>query len=612
MIWSISNKMTRRIYIPHYIFSVILMLLTTVQMHAQEIEDTTEAKPITHTEDRLLMITTDTARVDSLLGQVKIFLDSTVMYCDTAVIYDEVRMKAFGNVAIVQRDTTEIFSDTLYYDSATNIADLIGRVVLQNGDETLVTEKLKYDLNTDVGTYLTGASVRKNDIELTSTKGQYYVQRRIAIFSERVRVIDSSFLLWTDSLQYDLKQERAVFYGPTRVNQEDADIYSTGGFYIIPEKAAKFEGSAQYVKDTISATAESIFYDGNTKEVILQDDAKFRSGTSYGEAIQIVYNEQKKTSVLTGEAFFRTDQREVKADVIEYDERDDSFTTRGRTLFENGRQILEADGTTKHPDDDFMIVQGNVILNDTMQKMLLKSEYLKNYDATGISKAYNDTSRPILMLYPDGDTLYLAADTLISDDVRDTLGDYQTLDAIINVKLFQESFQATSGSFHYSSRDGIFKFKEQPLIWVDSTQFSADTIDIIMDNNQVEKMLLYGNSMIISQSLHTVFDQIKGRDIEVWLSQGKIDSLLVDGNAESIYFLKDDDEAYIGADETQCSRIKFKFSEGDLKEIYTLNQPVSTFIPMQQINLQELLLDGFIWQIAKRPLSKRDLTAYDP
>ncbi len=595
-----------------FICLIASLVLSTQRIYAQEAVDTSERKPITHTEDRLLMMTTDTARVDSLLGDVKIYLDSTIMYCDTAVIYDEVRMKAYGNVAIVQRDTTEIFSDTLYYDSGTNIADLIGRVVLQNGDETLVTERLEYDLNTDIGTYESGASVRKNDIELTSTRGQYYVKRGIAVFSERVRVIDSIFLLWTDSLQYDLNQERATFYGPTRVNQEDADIYSQGGFYIIPEKAAKFIGNAQYVKDTISASAESIFYDGNTKEVILQGAAKFRSGASYGEAIQIVYNEEKQTSVLTGEAYFKTDQREVDADVIEYNEKDDSFTTRGRTLFEEGDQVLEADGTTKHPDDDFMIVAGNVILNDTVQKMQLKSEYIKSYDSTGVSKAYNDNSRPILMYYPDGDTLYLAADTLISDEVQDTLGENRIVDAVIDVKLFQASFQAHSGSFHYSSRDSIFTFSDRPLIWVDSTQFSADTIDILMENNQAKKMMLYGNSMIISQSLHTVFDQIKGRDMEVWLNEGELDSLLVDGNAESIYFLKDDEDAYIGADQTQCSQIKFRFVDGELREIHTLNQPVSTFIPMQKINLQELLLEGFSWQIAKRPLSKRDLTDYDP
>jgi len=579
---------------------------------AQEVQDSSEWKPITHSEKRMIMLTTDTSRIDSLLGQVKIYLDSTVMYCDTAILYDEARMKAYGNVAIVQKDTTEIFSDTLYYDSRTNIAELIGQVVLQNKDETLVTERLIYNLNTDIGTYDSGASVRKNNIELTSQLGTYYVNRGLAVFSEKVRVVDSSFVLWTDSLQYNMNQERATFYGPTRVNQEEADIYATGGFYIIPEKAAKFVGSAQYLKDTISASAESIFYDGNTKEVILQENAKFRSGSSYGKAIQIVYNEIKQSSVLTGEAYFKTEAREVDADVIEYHAEDDSFSTRGRTFFEEGDQTLEADEMTKRPEDDYMTISGNVVLRDTVQKMLLKSEILKSYDSSGVSKAFNENSRPILLYYQGADTLYLAADTLISDEVVDTLGDNRILDAVGTVKLYQPSFQSHSGTFHYSSRDSIFLFADRPLIWVDSTQFSADTIHIMMEDNQAKKMLLFGNSMIISQSLHTVFDQIKGRDMVVWLNNGQLDSLLVEGNAESIYFLKDDQEAYIGADKTQCSQIKFRFEEGELKEIHTLNQPVSTFIPMQQINLQEMVLDGFRWHITKRPLDKRDLTDYDP
>src|SRR5688572_21517527 len=52
-------------------------------------------------------------------------IDSTNIYADSAVIYGDNRVYAYGNVVIQQGDSLNVFTDTLYYYKETDVADLI-------------------------------------------------------------------------------------------------------------------------------------------------------------------------------------------------------------------------------------------------------------------------------------------------------------------------------------------------------------------------------------------------------------------------------------------------------------------------------------------------------
>ena len=144
-------------------------------------------------------------------------------------------------------------------------------------------------------------------------------------------------------------------------------------------------------------------------------------------------------------------------------------------------------------------------------------------------------------------------------------------------------------------------------MWIDSTQFKADTITILLENNEPSVLHLKENAIIVIESFPTVYDQIKGKEVTVWLSDQKIDSMYVHGNAQSVYFMKDKNEAYIGADKTECSSIMFYFEDEEMVRIQSDTKPTSIFVPMSGINLKELELPGFGWFINQRPLVLNDL-----
>ena len=569
--------------------------------------DTLKQGSTSHTQESWVRWTRDSVFIDSLSGNVIFSQDSMILYCDSAIIVNEIDVLAWGNVALIQHDTIQAFSDSLTYNAQTKKSKLTGNVVLQNQDERLVTDILHYDLSTKVAEYFTGAEMTQHDVTLRSDKGIYFVSRQEAIFKTNVYVVDSSFVLWTDSMRYNLRNDRANFFGPTRINQKDAELYCEGGHYDIPDKAAQLNINAQYKSDSLVASADQLFYDGAQEEIVLQGNAKFKNHTSYGESIQIVHNEKTKTSVLTGDAIFITDERTVKADVIEHNGVDDSFSTRGQMRLVQEESVLIAEKFYSEPESTVKIASGDVVWQDTVENIQVLSDSLFLDEDSNSVTAKNEKFKPLLRNVSGSDTIWMSAMEVDAKEVVDSTGLQKIFNATSDVKVLSNSFQAKSDFLAYNTTDSLLSLTENPIMWVDSTQFKADTIEITLVNDEPSMLFLKENAIIIMESYPTVFDQIQGKEITVWLSDNMIDSMYVKGNAESVYFMKDDNDAYIGADKTACSTIMFYFEDEELSRIHHITKPTSTFLPMQGINLQELQLSAFGWFITQRPLVLNDL-----
>jgi len=77
------------------------------------------------------------------------------------------------------------------------------------------------------------------------------------------------------------------------------------------------------------------------------------------------------------------------------------------------------------------------------------------------------------------------------------------------------------------------------------------------------------------------------------------------GNAESLYYLKDESNLFVGAIKTVCSSIDFIFEDNDLKDIKYYKDPVSNMSSMKKELVSPQRLKGFKWMIDQKPLDKK-------
>ena len=204
------------------------------------------------------------------------------------------------------------------------------------------------------------------------------------------------------------------------------------------------------------------------------------------------------------------------------------------------------------------------------------------------------------------------------DSVQEEDKKSRFLEAYYGVRIFNDSVQAVGDSLYYDSRDSLFQLFKNPMVWTLSnnqiTQISGDTIDMYTANSKPKYLRVWNNGLSISQSdtahrasTSEYFNQMSGRTIEGWFTAGELDSIAATGNAQSVFYMMDENNKYIGVN-TQTSRIlDFYFVNKELNKIAGRREVVGKSYPMQQVNHEAIRLKGFQWQDDKRPKSKYEL-----
>lgn len=546
-----------------------------------------------------------------LEGNVELRQGNTFMYCDEAVISGN-NVQALGNIVIQQGDTTSVFSDSLSYLGDPQLAELFDSVALVNGTQRLFTDYLRYDLYFKLATYTQGALLDNGRTQLTSRRGEYYVDLDEAYFKDSVVVVDSQFTLRADTLMYNTRTETTYFLGPTLITQNQARIYCESGYYDILNGKAEFRKNAQYLQEDRRASAEVIYYDGNRSEITLLGEAFIEEEGRVARADRIRYNETEDISYLEGNARFIEKGRLVTGDTIVYFGKTDSYTTKGKGFLQDSTQQLRAENMNYDAATGEGTAFGNVIWRDTVEKLSILSDaafYNRKSDfllATG--------GRPMFLSVIEGDTLFMTSDTLVSRmQPRDTTleDSMRVLLAYPDVRVFKSDLQAVCDSLSYHSADSVFHFYKDPIIWSDTSQFIADTIDVQLANNRIDRIFLKKQAMVITSPDAIYFNQIKGRNITAFFRDDALFRTDVVGNAEAVYYILDEQNAYVGPNRTACSEIVLFFQANQVTDIRFYDKPAGAIDPMLLSPREGIQLEGFFWEVERRPMSLADLLRID-
>lgn len=574
------------------------------QEAAQDTSST--SKIIVENSDNARFVNQDGDFVRYLNGNVRLYQDSTVMFCDSARLFAN-QLIAYGQVVIIQNDSIQIFADSLIYDGDLRIAKLYHDVILQNNDQQLFTEFLTYNMNTKVGSYTDGALLKNKDSEIKSKIGQYYVDEKEVRFYENVSILNKDFQLWTDSLRYDYGNDIAYFLTKTRIDQDSAKIYCEDGFYNIGEELAEFRQNAQYIQEDKTAIGEVIRYDASIKEIFLAGDAEYTDKDRAAKGDTIIYNELTEDTEIRGNAEYKDAERSMVGQVLKFNAETEAFSSQGRATIVDSTTSITAQNIDFDQESGLGNAKGDVIVVDTASNTTMRSENMIFSQETNFSKAYNDDgSKAWLYTVLEEDSLFLRADTLLTTEYVDSTSETNLLQGYYNVRMFKSNLQAKCDSILFNTTDSMLVLFDDPVMWTDSSQFSADTIEIYLKNEEIDKILMKRNGFIINTSDTIYFNQIKGKNVEILFSEGAIDSMTVMGNAESIYFMKDDENAYVGMNKSICSKMGFKFFENELKDIYFDVDINSNFTPITLVDPMDRL-EGFIWLDKERPKNKNEL-----
>jgi predicted transcriptional regulator len=104
---------------------------------------------------------------------------------------------------------------------------------------------------------------------------------------------------------------------------------------------------------------------------------------------------------------------------------------------------------------------------------------------------------------------------------------------------------------------------------------------------------------------------VKGRLVTAYFVDNEIRKIVVNGNAESLYYIRDDADELIGIDKAVAALLYIIVENNEFKSVTYINGASAVTYPETEIAKPDLKLKGFKLQTDRKPLCKEDVFIRD-
>jgi lipopolysaccharide export system protein LptA len=448
--------------------------------------------------------------------------------------------KLIGNVRFKQRDTY-LNADSVYqYSDNTEVLEAFGNVRIVQGDT----------------------------LTITGDRGTYDGLKRTARMSGNVTMRDPRMTLTTPSLDYNLNTKIATYTEGGNIIDPENQLQSRWGSYNTNTKEFTFRNNVKVVTADYNITAENMRYNTQSRIVYFQGPTviKGEGGDLYAEEGN--YNTVTKVSNFGKNAYILTPEYRLGGDKLYYNQ-----------------------------NTGYGVAEKNVSLRSLKDDVTIRGQVGRYWRDKGVAKV---AGSPVMESIMSGDTLYLSADSLVSREAKGP-NTKSMVFAYNNVKIFKSDLQGKADSLSFNRTDSVMHLNRKPVLWSDKSQLVADTIHIYLRNKAIDRMYMYNNAFMTSEDTLRNYNQVKGRNMVAYFTNGDLKRVNVNGNGESLYYALEGDSVVTGMNKAICSNMVLKFADNKLNTISFLVNPDASFIPPHEFEPGSGQLDGFTWQADLRP-----------
>ena len=132
-------------------------------------------------------------------------------------------------------------------------------------------------------------------------------------------------------------------------------------------------------------------------------------------------------------------------------------------------------------------------------------------------------------------------------------------------------------------------------------------MNIYIKNGTVDYMHGVGNGLMVKREGMSEYNQMGGKEIMAYVRDGDVYLVDVQGNAETVFYPREDDGEYVGVNRTQSSFVKVYLHERQVERVLFTTSTTGVLIPLDQAEPEETKLNGFFWADAERPRQPQDI-----
>lgn len=457
------------------------------------------------------------------------------------------------NQVYFDHDGIEVWCDNAVFYKEDNFFKAYGNIRMQQGDS----------------------------VRMSSNYAEYNGNTEFAFASGKVVMKRPQTTLETDSLFFDRVKQQAYYRSGGKVTDTASVLTSKIGRYYMDEDKYSFINDVVVTNPEYTINSEQIDFYSESGHAYLYGPSTIKGETS------TVYCERGFYDTRADNGYF------VKNSRIDYDNR-----------------ILKGDSLYFNRENSFASATNNIRVIDTINKSLVTGHYaevFRDKDSVFITK------RALAASLQDKDSLFIHSDTIMitgKPDKRKIRGFY-------DVRLFKTDMSGRSDSLYTDQETGLTKLinissrsgGKKPVLWSGLNQMSGDSIHLQSnpETELLDSLLVFDNAFLIQKDSIEGFNQIKGKILTGYFVENELDSVVINKNTETLYYMRNENDDLIGINKTLSSSIKIFFEKQEIAYIDYINQIDGKLTPEADFPENARQLTGFNWRGEERIVSKEGL-----
>ena len=455
-----------------------------------------------------------------------------------------------------------------------DVQRLIGDVIIRQDSTLFYCDSAYINEVSNSFEAFSNVHIKVNDtIDVYGSRLLYEGNTKIAELFDSVKLVDKNTVLTTNHLIYNRNTKTALYDVGGKIINNDNILVSEIGLYFTSSRTFHFR----------------------TDVVLTNPDQETYSDT-------LIYNTNTETAYFLGPTVIRGKESIIYCEDGWYDTKQDLSKLNKRPSITNKDQTITADSLFYDNNTMFGKAMGHVRIIDTLHKVILSGKRGELWDKKGMSYV---TDSALAITYDGGDSLFIHSDTmwLNFDEDRNA----KVMRAYYGVRYYRKMLQGKCDSLSYNMADSTIRLYGEPIIWSGKNQLTSDSIAIAISGNKVDSLMMYNTAFIVSKDSTGTFNQIRGKNMVAFFRNNELSSINVVGNAQTIYYVREEDGYLIGVDIAESSSMTIRIKNNDIQTISYHSSVDEDMFPESELSEKETKLKGFSWQSLLRPVNKNDI-----
>ena len=186
---------------------------------------------------------------------------------------------------------------------------------------------------------------------------------------------------------------------------------------------------------------------------------------------------------------------------------------------------------------------------------------------------------------------------MIIQEIRD----YHVAKAYPRARFFNQDIQGVADTLEIYENDSLLFMKRKPVVWNGERQVNGEEIILHFNDSTVDHALLPKSAFTAEHVDEDFYNQLSGKKMEAWFEDSYLKHLYVDGNVQVIMLPMENDSSYNKLVDAESSYMTVDLKDRQIEKIKMWPEVTGNTTPLFLVKKAQKYLPNFRWLDAIRP-----------